>query len=153
MSLGFEQAGFDVLLGIDMWKDALVTFGKNHKIGNTLCADLANLQAEDVEKEIGNKNVDVIIGGPPCQGFSIAGKRIVEDERNSLYKSFVRMVAHFKPKAFVLENVPNILSIGDGIVRDAIIGDFSQLGYTVVTKVQIWRTFTDTTMEKIIKGR
>lgn len=57
MSLGFEQAGFDVLLGIDMWKDALVTFSKNHKIGNTLCADLANLQAEDVEKEIGNKNV------------------------------------------------------------------------------------------------
>lgn len=135
MSLGFEQAGFDVLLGIDMWKDALVTFSKNHKIGNTLCADLANLQAEDVEKEIRNKKVDVIIGGPPCQGFSIAGKRIVEDERNSLYKSFVRMVAHFKPKAFVLENVPNILSIGDGIVRDAIIGDFTQLGYTVVTKV------------------
>lgn len=135
MSLGFEQAGFDVLLGIDLWKDALVTFSNNHKIGNTLCADLANLQAEEVETEIGNKKVDVIIGGPPCQGFSIAGKRIVEDERNSLYKSFVRMVAHFKPKAFVLENVPNILSIGDGIVRDAIIGDFTQLGYTVVTKV------------------
>lgn len=61
LSLGFEQAGFNVLLGIDMWKDALVTFSKNHKIGNTLCADLAILQAEDVEKEIGNKKIDVII--------------------------------------------------------------------------------------------
>ena len=135
LSLGFEKAGFNVLLGIDVWEDALITYEHDHKNGNTLCADLANLKAEDVVAKIGGQQVDVIIGGPPCQGFSIAGKRIVDDERNSLYKSFVRMVAHFKPKVFVLENVPNILSIGDGIVRDAIIGDFSQLGYTVVTKV------------------
>lgn len=135
LSLGFEHAGYNLLLGIDMWKDALITYEHNHKNGNTYCADLANLKAEDVEEKIGHQQVDVIIGGPPCQGFSIAGKRIVDDERNSLYKSFVRMVAHFKPKTFVLENVPNILSIGDGIVRDAIIGDFTQLGYTVVTKV------------------
>lgn len=135
LSLGFEHAGYNLLLGIDMWKDALITYEHNHKNGNTLCADLANLKAEDVVAKIGGQQVDVIIGGPPCQGFSIAGKRIVDDERNSLYKSFVRMVEHFKPKAFLMENVPNILSIGDGIVRDAIIGDFSQLGYTVVTKV------------------
>ncbi len=135
LSLGFENAGFNVLLGIDMWEDALVTYRHNHKNGNTLCADLASLPVEEVDKAINHKKVDVIIGGPPCQGFSIAGKRIVDDDRNKLYKSFVRMVAYFKPKAFVLENVPNILSIGDGAVREAIIKDFSELGYKVTYKV------------------
>ena len=135
LSLGFENAGFNVLLGIDMWEDALVTYRRNHKNGNTLCADLASLPVEEVDKAINHENVDVIIGGPPCQGFSIAGKRIVDDDRNKLYKSFVRMVAYFKPKAFVLENVPNILSIGEGAVREAIIKDFSELGYKVTYKV------------------
>ena len=135
LSLGFESAGFNVLLGIDMWEDALVTYRHNHKNGNTLCADLATLPVEEVDKAINHEKVDVIIGGPPCQGFSIAGKRIVDDERNKLYKSFVRMVAYFKPKAFVLENVPNILSIGEGAVRESIINDFSELGYKVTYKV------------------
>ena len=135
LSLGFENAGFNVLLGIDMWEDALVTYRHNHRNGNTLCADLATLSVEEVDKAINYEKVDVIIGGPPCQGFSIAGKRIVEDDRNKLYKSFVRMVAYFKPKAFVLENVPNILSIGEGAVRESIINDFSELGYKVTYKV------------------
>ena len=77
----------------------------------------------------------MIIGGPPCQGFSVAGKRIIEDERNTLYKSFVNFVHVFSPKAFVMENVPNILSIGNGIVRDAILNDFNTLGYTVSYKI------------------
>jgi len=135
LSLGFEQAGYNVLLGIDIWEDALKTFRHNHKNGATLCADLSELTGEDVDHEIRSQKVDVIIGGPPCQGFSVAGKRIVDDERNSLYKSFVRMVEYFNPKAFVLENVPNILSIGAGVVREAIIRDFQKLGYNVVTQV------------------
>jgi DNA (cytosine-5)-methyltransferase 1 len=135
LSLGFEQAGYNVLLGIDVWKDALETFRHNHKNGATLCADLSKLTGEEVDREINSQKVDVIIGGPPCQGFSVAGKRIVDDERNTLYKSFVRMVEYFNPKAFVLENVPNILSIGGGVVREAIICDFQKLGYNVVTQV------------------
>lgn len=135
LSHGFEEAGFDVLLGIDFWKDALVTYKYNHKNSETLCADLSQLEASTVEEKIRGKKVDVIIGGPPCQGFSIAGKRIVDDDRNKLYKSFVRMVEHFKPRAFVLENVPNILSMGDGVIKEAIIKDFEGLGYKVVTKV------------------
>ena len=96
---------------------------------------MSTLRGEDVKDIIGDNSVDVIIGGPPCQGFSIAGKRIVNDDRNKLYKGFVRMVEYFKPKAFVMENVPNILSIGDGAVRETIINDFKSLGYTVETKV------------------
>lgn len=135
LSLGFEQAGYNVLLGIDNWEDALVTYRHNHKGGKTLCADLMNLSPAEIESAIGKQKIDVIIGGPPCQGFSVAGKRIIEDDRNKLYKSFVRMVNYFKPSAFVLENVPNILSIGDGIIKNSIIKDFEKLGYTVVTKV------------------
>ena len=95
LSLGFENAGFNVLLGIDMWEDALVTYRRNHKNSNTLCADLATLPVEEVDKSINHEKVDVIIGGPPCQGFSIAGKRIVEDDRNKLYKSFVSSCGGF----------------------------------------------------------
>jgi DNA (cytosine-5)-methyltransferase 1 len=134
-SLGFERAGFNVLLGIDVWKDALVTFEHNHTNSKTLQADLSQYNPYDAERLLDGKTIDVIIGGPPCQGFSVAGKRIIDDIRNKLYTSFVNFVEYFKPKAFVLENVPNILSIGGGIVKDSIINDFSNLGYTVVYKV------------------
>ncbi len=135
LSLGFEMAGFEVKLAIDNWEDALVTYRHNHKGTNTLNADLLNLGPEEVEDKYNLHDISVIIGGPPCQGFSVAGKRIIEDDRNKLYKSFVRFVKHFQPKAFVMENVPNILSIGNGAVKDAIIKDFSELGYSVSYKV------------------
>ena len=133
MSLGFEQAGFEIKLGIDNWNDALLTFKNNHKNSNILECDLSLLEPS----EIGIDSIDVIIGGPPCQGFSIAGKRIIEDERNDLYKSFVRFVNYFKPKAFVMENVPNILSMGNGVIKSKIINDFVGLGYNVDSQVLI----------------
>ncbi len=135
MSLGFEMAGFQSILAIDNWQDALETYAYNRPGARTLCADLSKLDPRKVKLDYEIKSVDVIIGGPPCQGFSIAGKRIVDDDRNKLYKSFVGFVDVFKPKAFVLENVPNILSIGDGVVKNAIISDFERLGYTVNVKV------------------
>lgn len=134
-SLGFERAGFNVLLGIDIWKDALSTYRYNHPRSIAIQADLSALSPEETLPILDGKTVDIIIGGPPCQGFSVAGKRSVNDSRNKLYKSFVHFVSYFKPKAFVMENVPNILSIGGGVVRDSIIKDFSDLGYTLEYKV------------------
>lgn len=135
LSLGFEKAGINVLVGIDAWKDAITTFNYNHKNSKGICADLSTLEPKEIEKELNGKSVDLIIGGPPCQGFSVAGKRIVDDVRNKLYKNFVRFVEYYKPQAFIMENVPNILSIGGGIVRDSIVKDFSDLGYKVVYQV------------------
>jgi len=135
LSLGFEKAGINVIMGIDSWQDAIKTFNYNHKKAKGLCRDLSKIEPQEVENELNHKNVDIIIGGPPCQGFSVAGKRIIDDERNKLYKNFVKFVSYYKPKAFVLENVPNILSIGGGIVRDSILKDFEDLGYTVQYKV------------------
>lgn len=134
-SLGFERAGFNIVLGIDVWKDALKTFKFNHKTSQALQADLSILNPSEIRPLLNGKSVDVIIGGPPCQGFSVAGKRIVDDIRNKLYKNFVNFVSFYQPKAFVMENVPNILSIGGGAVREEILKDFSNLGYTVEYRI------------------
>ena len=135
LSLGFEKAGINILIGIDSWLDAIKTFNYNHKNSKGICADLSELKPQDIEEELEGKKIDLIIGGPPCQGFSVAGKRIIDDERNKLYKSFVRFVDYYRPRAFMMENVPNILSIGGGLIRDAIVSDFSSLGYNVSYKV------------------
>jgi DNA (cytosine-5)-methyltransferase 1 len=135
LSQGFIDAGYNIILGIDKWQDAIETFNFNHKNSNGIVADLLTLSPETVSKKEKIDNVDVIIGGPPCQGFSIAGKRIVDDERNQLYKSFLHYVEFFKPKAFLMENVPNIMSIGKGAIKEQIIIDFEKIGYKMSNKI------------------
>lgn len=135
LSYGFIEAGYDVLLGIDHWKDAIVTFENTHIAAKGIVADLSTETPAEISKRTGVLNVDVIIGGPPCQGFSIAGKRVIDDARNQLYKSFVDFVCYYQPKVFLMENVPNIVSIGNGVVKECITADFEALGYTVVHKV------------------
>jgi DNA (cytosine-5)-methyltransferase 1 len=141
LSFGFVEAGYDVVLGIDHWQDAIKTFEHNHKGSKGLVADLFNETPKEISKKTGIKKADIIIGGPPCQGFSIAGKRIVDDERNKLYQSFVSFVEFYKPQIFLMENVPNIVSMGKGIVKDNIIKDFEKLGYNVVYKVLLASEF------------
>lgn len=135
LSLGFEMEGYHSILAIDNWQDALDTYMHNRPDARTLCEDIASINLHELKEKYGISKVDVIIGGPPCQGFSLAGKRIIEDKRNTLYKSFVKFVQSFQPKAFVMENVPNILSMGNGLVRESILKDFCDLGYHVTYKV------------------
>jgi DNA (cytosine-5)-methyltransferase 1 len=140
-SFGFSEAGYDIVLGIDYWNDALVTYQRNHDSAKTLLADLHIESPDEIKIKTGITDIDVVIGGPPCQGFSIAGKRIVDDERNKLYKSFVKFVDYYQPEAFMLENVPNIVSMSNGIIKDNIIKDFEDLGYAVVCKVLVASEF------------
>jgi len=135
LSHGFIDAGYDVVAGIDHWQDALDTFEFNHTQSKAINANLFNTSPEQIIQQIKVIDIDVIIGGPPCQGFSIAGKRLIDDERNQLYKSFVEFVSYLKPKAFIMENVPNIISMGKGAVKDEIIEDFTKLGYTITYKI------------------
>lgn len=135
LSQGFIEVGYEVVAGIDHWQDALDTFAFNHTNSKAIKADLFNISPVQIAQQLETKNIDVIIGGPPCQGFSIAGKRLIDDERNQLYKSFVQFVSYFQPKAFIMENVPNIISMGKGAVKDEIIEDFTRLGYTVTYKI------------------
>lgn len=135
-SNGFERAGFRVALGIDLWEDATITFKHNHPNAKVVNRDITETTPEELLRiaSLQLDEVDVIIGGPPCQGFSISGKRLIDDPRNKLYKSFVQIVSAIMPKVFVMENVPGLVSMANGTIRDQILEDFSSLGYKVAVK-------------------
>lgn len=133
-SKGFESAGFEVILGIDLWKDATITYQDNFPNAITINKDIGDISGKELLKIVNLKesiDIDVIIGGPPCQGFSLSGKRMLDDPRNKLYKSFVEIVGEIKPKFFVMENVPGLVRLFNGKVKDEIVRDFSSLGYSV----------------------
>lgn len=109
-SQGFKKAGFDIVVGIDKWDKAIETYKKNHD-HIALCKDLTTYTPSKLVKEYKIKDIDVIIGGPPCQGFSSAGKRDVNDPRNSLFMEFKKYLDYFVPKMFIMENVMGILSM------------------------------------------
>lgn len=132
-SYGFQNAGIEMVLGIDMWKDATVTYQHNFPNANVINEDITKLTAKDLLDKIGMdaEDVDVIIGGPPCQGFSVSGKRLIDDPRNKLYKSFVHVVNEIRPKVFVMENVPGLIRLFGGKVKEQVLSDFTSIGYDV----------------------
>lgn len=136
LSRGFMDAGYEVLLGIDNNEDALKSFRANHDgaigMNGDLFQDSTILQMASATN---NRQVDLIIGGPPCQGFSLTGSRIENDERNRLFNAMIHAVEFFQPKAFLLENVPGLATLYGGKARTAIIEEFSKLGYTVTDKI------------------
>ena len=108
-SYGFESAGFHVLLGVDNEKSALETFKNNHNNSKILLADLKHDKAiDDIVNEIKGHKIDVIIAGPPCQGFSLTGTRQRNDDRNKLFYSVFKLAERVKPKAIIIENVPGL---------------------------------------------
>jgi DNA (cytosine-5)-methyltransferase 1 len=133
LSFGFAKQGFQVVVGVDNWRDSLETFEKNHLGAKGIVLDLSNFDEKELAQITGP--IDVVIGGPPCQGFSISGKRNPGDPRNRLYTGFVKAVRCFSPKAFVLENVPNLVSMDNGKIKDSILKDFRKLGYDVKYKI------------------
>ncbi|WP_231619548.1 DNA cytosine methyltransferase [Fictibacillus sp. 5RED26] len=136
LSRGFLDAGYDVLLGIDNNKSALKTFKENHDGAIAMDGDLfQGSTILEMAHLTDNKSIDLIIGGPPCQGFSLTGKRDENDERNTLFQSMVNAVGFFQPKAFVLENVPGLATLYNGKAKENIIKEFSNLGYTINSKV------------------
>lgn len=135
LSCGFERAGFNVVLGIDNDQKALETFEANHNGAKSICGDITSIGYGDIKKAIGNQQIDVIIGGPPCQGFSLSGPRNFNDPRNKLYLSYIRLVEEIRPRAFVIENVPGLVGLFKGEVKDNIIECLAALGYDVKYKI------------------
>jgi len=132
LSYGFEKAGFNILLGIDNDAKALQTFEKNHSGAKSICGDITGINYKnDIAPLLAGQNVDVIIGGPPCQGFSLSGPRNFNDPRNKLYLSYIRLVEEIQPKAFIIENVPGLVGLFNGEVKDNIIETFARMGYSV----------------------
>lgn len=134
---GFQQAGFNPVLGVDMWADATTTYKYNFPTSNIINDDVTNISTSELLRSAKQEKngIDLIIGGPPCQGFSISGKRMIDDPRNILYKSFVNFVGDIQPKLFVMENVPGLVSMAKGSVKDAVIEDFTSRGYNVASKI------------------
>ena len=136
LSYGFESVGFNVLLGIDNDEKALETFEFNHKGAKSICGDITKITYErDIKPLIGGECIDVIIGGPPCQGMSLSGPRKFDDPRNKLYLSYIRLVDEIKPKAFVIENVPGLVGLFGGQIKDSIIEKFKLMGYNIKYKI------------------
>src|ERR1035438_3625265 len=131
LSLGFEQAGFDVASAVELDPIHCATHEYNFPNCATICASVADVDATNIRRAagLGQSVVDVVFGGAPCQGFSMIGHRVLDDPRNGLVREFVRIVAELKASYFVFENVKG-LTIGEhkGLLEE-LIEEFARRGY------------------------
>ena len=131
LSLGFEKKGFDVVLANEYDASIAASYIANHKNTKMIVGDITSLDLEDTFGKLAG-TIDVVIGGPPCQGFSQKGQRkTIHDERNFLFKYYVSVVELVNPKYFVMENVPNLLTAEGGYFRHEIEELFNKLGYSL----------------------
>lgn len=140
MSLGFQMAGIHSILASDIDENCEKTFRRNFIDTPFLCKDIIQIQKDEIDKLINGIIPDIIIGGPPCQGFSLANKnrnKVAEDPRNKLFYHFVKFINWYSPKAFVMENVKGLLSMQNGKVIETIVNEFSSAGsgYNVAVKI------------------
>lgn len=135
---GFRQAGYHCLYANDAMPEAIETFRHNHPDTLSECKSIEEVSATCLRETLGIQKgeLDVLVGGPPCQGFSInAPSRFFHDPRNSLFKHYARFIEEFSPKAFVFENVPGLLSMADGAIFENILQVFNGLGYQLSVKI------------------
>lgn len=136
LSKGFMDAGFDIIVGVDNDQAALNTFAKNHNGAAALNADLSKQETfDEIKKIAGEREIDVIIAGPPCQGFSLTGPRNFDDVRNKLYLAVIEIVKQYKPKGFIIENVPGMATLYEGQIKDEILKRFKRMGYNIECRI------------------
>jgi DNA (cytosine-5)-methyltransferase 1 len=148
-SLGLESAGMICRAAIDFNEAAIETFRVNHPhVPHALARDLTKFGPKDLDKLLGGERIDVVIGGPPCQGFSKArqvdganhGGRLIHDSRRELYKEFLRFAKYYQPRLFVMENVPGITSAAGGEFFTRVQVESRELGYRIIPyEVDAWR--------------
>ena len=136
LSKGFMDAGFRILVGVDNDQAALNTFALNHKGAIALNADLSKEESFGTIKRLAGENtIDVVIAGPPCQGFSVTGPRNFDDPRNKLYLAVLELVRQYQPMGFIIENVPGMAMMYNGQVKDEVLRRFRDMGYNVNCKI------------------
>ena len=128
LDMGFDRAGFRTIWANDFDADACKTH-QNWSKANVVCGDISKVDYATIPVS------DVMLGGFPCQGFSLSGPRKIDDSRNVLYKHYVKLVRQNKPLAFIGENVKGLLTMGGGQIIDAIVADFAECGYDVFYKL------------------
>jgi DNA (cytosine-5)-methyltransferase 1 len=136
---GAELAGFEVAVAVEWDKYACMTYRDNFPKTPLFEGDIHDFLRPGSDHEARYKltDIDLVFGGPPCQGFSQIGPRDLLDDRNGLYREFARVVRHLKPRMFLMENVPNLLLMEKGHFRDAILAHFAELGYGNTTYVKL----------------
>lgn len=135
---GFAQAGAHCLYANDADPRAIATFRHNHPATWAECRPIEDVAAGRVRRRLrlARGDLDVLVGGPPCQGFSInAPGRLLDDPRNALFRHYVRFLDELEPRSFVFENVPGMLSLADGAVFEEVVGTFVARGYAVSARV------------------
>lgn len=132
ISLGLEAAGYDVLYANDNNAAVARTYRRNLPKTKFSRANVRRITGGKIMRAVGlqPEELDLLIGGPPCQGFSIIGSRIVHDERNDLFLDFFRIARHLRPKAMVIENVPGLATLAKGAILTEILASFWNSGYT-----------------------
>ena len=133
MSLGFEQAGFDIAGAVEIDPVHAAVHHFNFPETTVIARSIVGLTGQDVRQltGIGNRRVDAVFGGPPCQGFSMIGHRMLDDPRNHLVKEFVRLVAELDAKTFVFENVKGLTIGKQKAFLETVIKAFADVGYDV----------------------
>ena len=129
ISTGASQAGLAKCFSVEIDPDASETLRGNFPTSTHFEGPIEDLSEEAIKSVVGDKEISVVFGGPPCQGFSVAGLRNPEDPRNQLFKEYIRVVNVVRPKFVVLENVPGILTMERGRVRREIVRQFAEAGY------------------------
>jgi DNA (cytosine-5)-methyltransferase 1 len=135
LSKGLELSGMNCILGVDHDKNSISTFLANHLNAKAFLGDIHDLGSETLQDLVGEQKVDVIVGGPPCQGFSTAGRGKNDDPRNSLFMQFVRIVDHYQPKMVLIENVTGLLAKKNVKTLESIFRCFENIGYTLEARV------------------
>jgi DNA (cytosine-5)-methyltransferase 1 len=140
-SLGFKLAGYNIVGATDIDNDCKKTYELNFPNANYICADIKKLSTNNLKKKINLNNLDIIVGGPPCKGFSTIGARVSSkeeirkkfDDRNYLFQYFTKMVGELSPKVVLFENVSGILTFNKGQIYELIIESFKNIGYEIET--------------------
>jgi DNA (cytosine-5)-methyltransferase 1 len=139
LSLGFEQAGFDLVAAVDIDPIHCAAHKFNFPQTTTLCKSVIDLSGAELRRQagLGSRDIDVVVGGAPCQGFSMIGKRALDDPRNQLIHHFVRLVLELKPKYFVFENVKGLTVGKHRQFLEEVIEAFQERGYSVASNYQV----------------
>ena len=135
LSEGLSLAGFDPVLASDIDPVCVETYHRNHQNTRVVCSDIGNLDARTILDACEGRELDLLAGGPSCQGYSTHGKRQSDDPRNFLFKRYLRLAGEVKPKWIVIENVKGLLAYDQGRFRSLIAAEFESIGYNVETRV------------------
>lgn len=140
LSLGLEQAGYEIAAAVEYDPIHAAVHEFNFSCGKTFCVDASKIYGSTIreQSDIGDREIHLVAGGPPCQGISMIGRRVIDDPRNTLLKEFVRVVLELKPRYFLMENVAGLMVGKHRQLLDEVVEEFEASGeYDVVTPVKV----------------